>query len=174
MFVRKKTSRGGGVVHQLVATSRVGGRVRQRVVAHLGAFDSLEAAIAACETRLKKERDCLAGSNEKGAKIRQHLLRIGWETVPEDYQEIRQIARYHWDMKPLRNALWYGQRALKRIPPLEKRLERLLRAREECSACIRHSGETSAGTTSAGIKTVVPDQITPSRQLQALQMGDCR
>lgn len=38
MFVRKKKSRTGKIVHQLVETARVNGKVRQMVIAHLGEF----------------------------------------------------------------------------------------------------------------------------------------
>ena len=134
MFIRRKQSRGGKPVYQMVATSRVNGKVRQRVIAHLGDAETLQAAIADCEARLKKERDTLALSLRKADAIKAQLLAVGWESIPEDSQEIRERARYHWDMKFLRNALWYVERAKRRIPPLEQRLTRLLQAQAEFDA----------------------------------------
>ena len=131
MFIRRKQSRGGKVVYQMVATSRVNGKVRQRVVAHLGDAETLQAAITDCEARLKKERDTLVLSLRKADVIKAQLRAVGWKSIPEDYQEIRARARYHWDMKSLRNALWFGERAKRRIPPLEQRLARLLQAQAE-------------------------------------------
>jgi hypothetical protein len=43
MFVRKKTI-DGKTYHYLVKSVRVRGRVQQKVLAYLGAFDNLEAA----------------------------------------------------------------------------------------------------------------------------------
>jgi len=166
MFVRRKTSRGGKVVHQLVTTSRVNGKVRQRVVAHLGDAETLVAAIADCETRLQKEyarvKEGLAGAEF----VRIQLKEVGWQTIPEDYQEIRRRARYHWDMKPLRNAISQVLHAQERIKPLEQRLARLRQADTECSACNCHYVTKIAGTTDekchVDMTLVVPDQIDPS------------
>jgi hypothetical protein len=43
MFVRKKKI-DGKMYHYLVKSVRVGGKVQQKVLAYLGAFDNLEAA----------------------------------------------------------------------------------------------------------------------------------
>ena len=151
MFVRCKKSRGGKVVHQLVTTSRVNGKVRQRVVAHLGDFETLEAAIADCETRLQNEYAKVKAGHARAEVVRTQLKEVGWETIPEDYQEIRRRARYHWDMKPLRNALWLVFHAQERIKPLEERLARLHQAGVECSACNCHHVMKKAGTTDESV-----------------------
>jgi hypothetical protein len=128
MFVRKKKSRTGKIVHQLVKTARVNGKVRQRVVAHLGDAETLEAAIADCETRLQKEYLRVKEGLARAEVVRTQLKAVGWQTIPEDYQEIRRRARYHWDMKPLRNALWQVLHSQEKIKPLEERLARLHQA----------------------------------------------
>jgi hypothetical protein len=46
MFIRKKTIN-GTVYHYLVKSVRIKGKVRQKVLAYLGAFDNVEEAYAA-------------------------------------------------------------------------------------------------------------------------------
>ena len=44
-FVRRKTTPKGSVKHYLVSAERVGGRVRQRTLAYLGDYPTVEAAV---------------------------------------------------------------------------------------------------------------------------------
>ncbi len=124
MFVRQKTSRGGKIIHQLVETARIDDKVRQRVIAHLGESASLAAAIQECEAKLERERGLLAKSLAGAEEVRAKWDSKG-SKVPNDLAAIRRMARHNWDMKFLRNALWFAQQAQKKIPLLEGQLARL-------------------------------------------------
>lgn len=124
MFVRKKKSRRGQTVYQLVENARVDGKVRQRVIAHLGESASLAAAIQEGEARLERARMSLAESLARAEEIRAEWNSTG-STVPDDLKIIRRWARHNWDMKFFRNALMSVQWAQKRMPLLESHLARL-------------------------------------------------
>ena len=131
MFVRKKTSRGGKTIYQLVETARIGGKVRQRVIAHLGESACLAEAIETCEANLERAKQNLAESLTKADAIRSNWQDSG-EKGPDDLETIRRLARYNWNFKFLRNALISAQQSQERIPLLERRLASLRAAEKKC------------------------------------------
>ncbi|MEI8342925.1 MAG: hypothetical protein WCH43_15490 [Verrucomicrobiota bacterium] len=133
MFVRKKKSRTGKIVHQLVETARVNGKVRQMVIAHLGEFTDLSAAIQDCETRLENARRRVAENLPKANEIRASWNSTG-SIAPEDMVTIRRLAKHNNRIRSLLIALRAVYWSQRRIPPLEKRLVRLRAAAEKWQA----------------------------------------
>jgi hypothetical protein len=91
-YVRRKQVK-GNTYYQLVESYRDGGKVRQRLVAHLGAFPTLEEAIAGHrdyatkyrEWALKRRwhRDCLADDDAREAFIQAREKALRKEAEPD-------------------------------------------------------------------------------------------
>lgn len=133
MFVRKKTSRGGKTIYQMVETARVNGKVRQMVVAHLGVFTDLSSAIQDCEARLESARSRLAKNLPMANAITASWNSTG-SKAPRNMVTIQHLGNIIEKMKSLpiaSNALYVSPR---QIPQLEKRLVRLRAAAEKWQA----------------------------------------
>ncbi len=72
MFVRKKKV-GSHEYYQLVENRRESGKVRQRVLAHLGRYESLEANLEDLERDLAEYRQAARGHREKQEEARKML-----------------------------------------------------------------------------------------------------
>jgi hypothetical protein len=81
VFVRTKKSRSGTAQHYLVRSYREGGKVRQKVLAYLGEFPTLEAALAGLAAAVDLERE--------------EARRQRWRADhPKDHWQRRTCARY--------------------------------------------------------------------------------
>jgi hypothetical protein len=102
-FVRRKKM-GGRHYYQLVRNYREEGKHRQKVLCHLGVYDSVEAAIAGAKQRIAFHQDVAAAKREEADHARAELHAYGYEGLElDDRREARQdLYRRRW-FRPYRS-----------------------------------------------------------------------
>ncbi len=85
VFVRRKKM-GGKHYYQLVRNYREEGKHRQKVLCHLGIYDSIEAAIEGAKQKVALHRNLVATKQAEAAHLREQQVSVYGRVVIEDYE----------------------------------------------------------------------------------------
>jgi len=142
-FIREKQGKTGRRYFYLVESARKGGKVRQKVVAYLGQYSTVEAALAGLPRDVDKWRGWVVRARANMAKIRE---RLRW--LPMSCEVPRPRRRGGRGANRLYGKYWFWAEA---IPAYERRAEalaaRLDQLRSYCSAHNYLADEKIMGTT---------------------------
>ncbi len=169
MFVRVK-KQGGRVYHYLVAAERSGGRVRQKTVAYLGDYPSVEAAhdgLPAEIAKLKEEaHECAARADRVRLYLGARVLEKNGGEVPRSTHGRGQGMSQHG--RKVCNEYWNRRERAERCDELIREKTALLKKlRAACSAHESELNRTFVGTTpkSPGTALQVRWETRPAARL---------
>ena len=133
-FIRAKVVK-GKAYYQLIETYREDGRVRQRVLAHLGRDSTFEAAIETYERRLGWAREYEGRLRKEAEGMFGPLYRAVHPEIPQPYPGCRRSLRSYW------NRIRQADAQVHSVQFLARKVDKLRSAQQ------RLPGDTMLGTT---------------------------